>query len=240
VPSQDTPFTLPPDAPDAVVASNEHGAYCVPRSSLHRPVARTILDARVWEPNTLELVRSVNGDGDIVHAGTFFGDFIPALARSRNAGATVWAFEPNRENFRCAAVTIELNGIENVVLTHAGLSARSATALLATSDRRGVPLGGGSRLVHDSTDEDSASNEEVNLVAIDDVVSDDRSVAVIQLDVEGHEQAALTGAMSTIERCRPLLVLETLPPAGWLEAHLGPLGYHVTGTLDANTIVRPD
>jgi FkbM family methyltransferase len=230
---------LPADAPDALVSSNQHGAYCVPRAALHRPVARTILDARVWEAKTLDLVRSANADGDIVHAGTFFGDFIPALARSRHPGALVWAFEPNQENHRCAGVTIELNRLENVVLTNAGLSARSDTALLAISDRKGVSLGGGSQLINDPSAIEGLRNEQVNLVAIDDVVADDRQVAVIQLDVEGHEQEALTGAMGTIERCRPLIVLETLPPTDWIAENLAPLGYRVAGTVDANTIVRP-
>ena len=58
-----------------------------------------ILDARVWEPDTLDLARGVDPAGDVVHAGTFFGDFIPALARSRAPGALVWAFEPNRESY---------------------------------------------------------------------------------------------------------------------------------------------
>lgn len=210
----------------------------MPRSSLHRPVARTILDARVWESKTLDLVRGGAPAGDIVHAGTFFGDFIPALARSRRDGGLVWAFEPNQESYSCAAVTIELNSLENVVLTHAGLSAHSETALLATSDRKGVYLGGGSRLVDDPSAVDGVRNEQVNLVAIDDVVSADRNIVVIQLDVEGHEQSALSGAMRTIERCRPLLVLETAPPASWIAQHLTPLGYSVAGTVDANTIVR--
>jgi len=230
---------LPPDAPPAVVASNEHGAYCVPKSSLHRPVAQTIINARVWEPKTLNLLRSANAEGDIVHAGTFFGDFIPALAHSRKLGAIVWAFEPNRENYRCAAVTIGLNGLANVVLTHAGLSQQSDTALLATSDRRGVALGGGSQLIDDPTGVDGLSNEQVNLVAIDDVVSDGRRVAVIQLDVEGHELQALAGGLRTIERCRPLIVVETPPAQGWINEHLAPLGYRVAETIDANTVMRP-
>jgi FkbM family methyltransferase len=237
--AQDATFSLPSDAPASVVASNEHGAYCVPQSSLHRPVARTILDARVWEPKTLDLLRSADANGDIVHAGTFFGDFIPALANSRERGAIVWAFEPNLENYRCAGITIELNSLENVVLTNAGLSRQSDTALLATSDRNGVPLGGGSRLIHDPAGAKGLSNEQVKLVAIDDVVSGDRRVAVIQLDVEGHEQEALAGAMRTIERCRPLIVLETLPPESWVAEHLAPLGYRVAETIDANTVVRP-
>jgi len=232
--------TLPADAPDAMVARNEHGYYCVPRSSQHRPVSRAILASRVWEAETLDLVRGSQADGDVVHAGTFFGDFIPALAQSRSAGALVWAFEPNRENFECARTTIELNHLENVRLRNAGLDAKSGTALLATTDRTGLPLGGASRVIRDRTRAHWSENEEVSLVAIDDVVASDRRVAVIQLDVEGHEQEALTGAMRTVARCRPLLVLETPPPTEWIEEHLTPLGYHVAGTIDANTVLRAD
>ena len=230
--------TLPTDAPDAVVARNEHGYYCVPRSSLHRPVSRTILDAHVWEPHTLELVCGTQPDGDIVHAGTFFGDFIPALSRSRDERARVWAFEPNRENYECARITVELNHLDNVRLNNAGLDEKSGTALLTTSDRLGLPAGGRSRLIPDRARAPGASSEEVNLMRIDDVVSGDRSVAAIQLDVEGHEREALTGAMATIARCRPLIVLEAPPRADWIETHLAPLGYRVDGAVERNTVLR--
>jgi FkbM family methyltransferase len=231
-------ITLPAGAPDCVVAENEYGIYCVPRSSLHRPVSQTILQARVWEPETLDLLRGADRDGDIVHAGTYFGDFIPALARSRGAGALVWAFEPSLENHRCAEITTMLNGLENVVLTYAGLDASSGTGLLATSNRKGLPLGGASRLIRDPSRVRWWDNEEVNLVAVDEVIGGNRRVAVIQLDVEGHEQQALAGAMLTIERCRPLIVLETSPEVDWIAANLEPLGYQADGRVDANVVMR--
>ena len=229
---------LPAELPDGVLASNQHGSYCVPRSSLHRPVSLTVIDARVWESATLDLMRAADPERDIVHAGTFFGDFIPALARSREGDAKVWAFEPSRENYDCARITVLLNSLENVVLSHAGLDANSGTALLATSDRAGLPLGGGSHLVSASPRSPAASSEEVPLTSVDDAVPGDRRVGVIQLDVEGHEQAALAGAMQTIARCRPLIVLETLPAQSWIEEHLAPLGYRVAGAVDENTVVR--
>jgi FkbM family methyltransferase len=236
---QASAVALPPEVPDGVVGTNEHGSYCVPRASLHRPVARAIIDARVWERTTLDLLRDTDPEGDIVHAGTFFGDFIPALARSRNLDAQVWAFEPNRENYECAWITVLLNNLDNVVLRHAGLDASSGTALLATSDRDGLPLGGGSHLISDSSRSLAASSEEVPLMSVDDAVPNDRPVAVIQLDVEGHEQEALAGALETIARSRPLIVLETLPPESWIAEHLSPLEYRVAGTVDENTVLRP-
>lgn len=140
---------LPAGALDCTVARNEHGLYCVPRSSRDKHEAEKILQSRVWEPETIELLRGRDSAGDIVHAGTFFGDFLPALARSRTGGALVWGFEPNRESFRCAQITMLLNDLTNVVLTHAALDAQGGKALLATSYRGGAVSGGGSHIVRD-------------------------------------------------------------------------------------------
>ena len=223
---------------DAIIASNIHGTYCVPRSSIHRPAAYSIIRSRVWEPETIELLRKIDPHGDVVHAGTYFGDFLPALARSRSNGAIIWAFEPNSENFRCAQVTVLLNNLKNVVLTHAALDAQGGdTAVLMTRNPQGVSLGGMSRLVDTLSGTDSRC-EQVPLVTIDDMISRERHVAVLQLDIEGHEQYALEGALQTIRRCRPLMLLETVPERAWFASALGPLGYVETGRVHGNTIVE--
>ena len=86
------PLTIPkhPDyeGPDAhvlrgVIAYNRHGGYCVPRSSIHRPCAQTILAGEVFEPPTVAAFEHHGRRGDIVHAGTYFGDMLPAAARAR-------------------------------------------------------------------------------------------------------------------------------------------------------------
>lgn len=222
--------------PDFVLGKNEYGVYCVPASSKHRPASRTILNEYVWEPPTVSLLRAVDATGDIVHAGAFFGDFIPPLARSRAPGALLWAFEPNRENHRCAQMTVALNDLGNVALLNAGLSERAGVAVLATRDAKGVPLGGGSRIVAGAELEREQAQEEIQLLAIDEVVGDGRSVAAIQLDVERHEQEALAGAIRTIRRCRPLLVVESMPDPDWVAANLDPLGYELQGRVNANFV----
>jgi FkbM family methyltransferase len=222
---------LPEDVLDCVIAFNEHGAYCVPRCAQHRPAAQAILTSRVWEAETIALIRDT--EGSVVHAGTFFGDFLPALALSRPRG-TVWAFEPNRENYRCAQVTLLLNGLENVRLVRAGLSSKSGAGFVQTINRGGRPLGGGSRL----TAPVDGLGEEVPLVSIDEAV--EGPVSVIQLDVERHEQSALTGALETVRQYRPLLLLESLPDPEWLARHLAPLGYRRAGSVNANHVLRAD
>ena len=225
------PAAVPPGALDCVVARNEHGVYCIPRVCSRRPAAQALLEARVWEAGTLELMCSI--PGDVVHAGTFFGDFLPALAHSRTD--TVWAFEPNRESHRCAQITTELNGLGNVNLMHAAISDAPGACNLAVTNAAGVPSGGGSRLKPDPLVGELV--EVVPLVTVDEVVPADRNVGLLELDVEGHEQQALLGALGVIERCHPVVILEQLPAEGWLREHLP--GYAVSATVNGNSVLTP-
>ncbi len=211
---------------------NRFGAYCVPDSCRHRPAAQRIMAGQVWEQETLAFIREAYSGGDIVHAGTFFGDFLPALSRTA-AGGKVWAFEPNPESYRCASITALLNGLDNVVLTCAALGEAMAVESFVTRDAEGRALGGASHVAMAG----ETSDAETRTVAIDAVVPADRRVGVIQLDVEGYEQQALAGALRTIARDRPAIILET-PPHEWVSAHLAPLGYRAEGTVNHNTILR--
>jgi FkbM family methyltransferase len=201
-----------------LIASNDYGLYCLPRRALHRPACQAILRGRVWEAETLKFLID-NAAGDIVHGGTFFGDFLPALS---GAYDRVWAFEPNPDSSKCADITIRLNELTNVELRNSGIGAASASVSLQT-ERDGVYLGGGSFVVDKPGD--------VRLEAIDDILPYDRHVGMIHFDVEGYEGPALAGARKTIERCRPILVLENLP---------GPIeGYEVRMRLNDNHILFP-
>jgi FkbM family methyltransferase len=222
---------LPPGALDCTIGFNEFGAYCLPRSSQRRPAAQTILRSRIWEPEAIELLRNI--DGNIVHAGTYFGDFLPAIARNRDG--TVWAFEPNEESFRCAQVTMMLNNLKNVRLDNCALGSQRGSAVIQTTDRQGQALGGLSRI----SDPDSAFGQSVPLTSIDE--STEGPISVIQLDIEGHEQEALAGALKTIERDRPVLILESLPSSVWMEEHLERYGYRVEQRLDqgASVVLKP-
>ncbi len=223
------PAPLPARTLDCSFARNEYGTYCVPRSARHRPEAQAILQSRVWEADTLRFMRGI--PGDVIHAGAFFGDFLPALAAREGM---VWAFEPNRESFRCAQITALLNDLQNVTLVNAALSDRSGEATLVTGDRLGRAAGSSSWLRAEAPA--GRSHETVALLTIDETVPGDRQVGVLGLDVEGHEEQALAGALQTIERCRPLLILETLPSQEWLAEHLP--AYRVTRTVNVNKVLE--
>jgi len=179
-------------------------------------------------------------DCDIVHAGTFFGDFLPALSSAISSSkALLWAFEPNLENYRCAKITAELNGATNIRLTHAGLGPRSENLYVQTVDANGLPLGGASRIV--TMSENKTNNQAVSMVAIDEVIPENRNIGILQLDVEGYEKEALSGALATIRRCLPILILEVLPDTNlaksdWFIENISSLGYVHSDELHGNSV----
>ena len=225
------------------MANNVYGQYCIPGSSSERIAARTIISGRVYEPDTIEFMIEHCAEGDIVHAGTYFGDFLPALSSAISDKSKIWAFEPNAENFQCAGVTIEMNSIKNVTLKNAGLGERVEKLTMVTIDETGYALGGQSRLEIYGSGRNFSGKQTVEIVTIDGQVSKERNVSIIQLDVEGHELKALKGALKTIARCKPILILEVWPKADiegnvWFSENILALGYAVSGMLHDNAVFK--
>ncbi|WP_420349452.1 FkbM family methyltransferase [Pelagibius sp.] len=221
------------------IAYTDSGGFCVPLSSRHRPAARRILEGSVYEPDTIAFLAEHCGQGDIVHAGTYFGDFLPALSRACAGHATIWAFEPNPENFRCASVTCAINALGNVRLANCGLGAGGGSAMMQVRSPDGRALGGGSQLQAGAEVLPGNLTVEVDVVALDDVIPPDRAVSIVQLDVEGFEQQALAGAIGTVSRCRPILVLETLPEESWFAENILGLGYRIDREIHGNKVLLP-
>jgi len=224
---------------NCLIAYNKYGGYCIPLSSHQRPVVQQVLKGRVHEEDTIEFIRKNCGTGDVVHAGTYFGDFLPAISEAMAPNATVWAFEPNAENFKCAQVTIILNDLKNVVIKNSGLGKAEAVQKLLVQTSDGTNLGGTSRIANPAEGGQTVS---IDIVSIDETIPKDRHLSVIQLDVEGYEKEVLSGALETIKRCKPAIVFEInnidLTKSDWLAENILSLGYEVSGRVHMNSVLK--
>lgn len=218
------------------ISYNKYGGYCIPLSSLDRPASQKILYGEVWEPDTIEFMSKHCSTGDVIHAGTYFGDFLPALSRACIPEARVWAFEPNPESYQCAQITSIINNLYNVKIINAGLGSQKGYISLLVTDEVGKSLGGKSKLI-ESDSNFLNKTIKADILTIDSTIPLDRNISIIQLDVEGFEKSVLTGAMSTIKRCKPILILENLPEKEWLYSNILGLGYEIKGNLHDNTVL---
>lgn len=171
-------------------------AYFVPVYALHRPACREFIDGKLYEPQTHTLVHQIlsRRSGDMIHAGAFFGDMLATFSRA--CAGVVYAFEPVLENYILAKLCVEDNKLGNVALFNAGLSDRLSVGHVDVG--ASLHRGGGSEI--------SDRGQMTTLIPIDMLELD--NVALIQLDVEGHELQALRGAEHTLRRCRPTVLIE--------------------------------
>jgi len=221
-----------------VLSYNKYGKYCVPISSAHRPVSRYILRGDVWEKDTIDYILNFCNKGDIIHAGTYFGDFLPALSKNSFNRFKIWAFEPNYESYCCTKYTIKLNNLINVKLHNFGLGSRENIKSLLVKDLDGKNKGGSSKIISDSSSLSSEFVDRVTIISLDKFIPKNRKISLIHLDVEGYEEKALEGAIKIIESNSPVIILETLPSLDWLKSSLFSMGYSVVGRKNQNTILK--
>ena len=102
----------------------------------------------------------------------------------------------------------------------------------------GINLGGASRIIKNT--KSTGKTIDVEIIRIDDIIPNNRSISILQLDVEGYEKEVLCGALETIKRCSPLLILEDnnkIINSDWFEKHIGSMGYQIKQKIHENTLL---
>lgn len=151
----------------------------------------------------------------LVDAGANVGLWTVPLARhAAAAGGAVVAFEPLAANAARLRDNVELNGLAHVVTVHElGLSSRRGRCRLTLREdfAAGATTGNAAIAIDDGQD-DGFATEDVDVAPLDELApSFPGRVALVKMDVEGHEDLVIEGARRTLRRDRPTIVLEWNP-----------------------------
>ncbi len=119
--------------------------------------------------------------------GSHIGFFTMAASRLVGDGGTVIAVEPDKTTFRRLGMHISRNALGNVRLVAAAASATAGTVGFESS----VGADGGVRGSVTSDPEDASYSVDATSI---DVLTRESTPAVVKIDVEGAEVAALAGA----------------------------------------------
>jgi FkbM family methyltransferase len=123
----------------------------------------------------------------------------------------VLAFEPLESMFQQLMTNIQLNGFENVVAYNFGLSDTAGTAEIYTSTdftrHRSFHEGLATTF---PTNYRSTNIGRVKLELFDEVFEDSglNRLDIVKIDVEGAELSVLAGGYKTLERYRPVIIIE--------------------------------
>ena len=172
-------------------AQNKYGVYVIPEEIEYTYTAQTIIDGGVHEETTIEYIKSIGGN--VIHAGSGFGDFLPALKDCNR----VFVFEPNPLMYQCSLETIRLNNLTNISLYTHALGEYDGKSELKITDESGLEMGPRSEI---------GDGIRVKMIKLDTFITE--KIDLIHLDIEGYEFNALKGAKEIIERDKPIIVLE--------------------------------
>lgn len=143
--------------------------------------------------------------GCVVDAGANIGDHSYYYAKAVGESGKVIAFEPNPDAYECLRYNMLKNRLDSTVEIHMiGLSDSHGFTTLHDEKNVGAswmhrdPVEGGKEVIFDTLDAMRLS-----------------SLHFFKLDIEGWELRALHGAKKTIEKFRPVLLMEV--NAGALE-----------------------
>ena len=137
--------------------------------------------------------------GDVaVDIGANVGTTTLAMARAVVAAGQVFAFEPQPLVAHCLATSLVLNEISNVRVLSLAVSKQSGFARMNFNAGGDAGNFGSTAL--------SLDGDLVPTMALDDMQID--RLALLKIDVEGHEWDVFQGAENTIRTCRPVIYFE--------------------------------
>lgn len=218
---------------DVTICENEFGKYCVPNNTIQEGVGRIVKKGVVYEGCTVRFIRDNCEGKDVIHAGSFFGDMLPALSEKANH---LWAFEPVKENFRCSQITKILNDLKNVTLVNCALGSENQKSKIQIKRLSGESLGGCCSIERRVK---KAEAESIKIIRLDDFLktTNSKEVSIIHLDIEGFEEKALKGSLETIQSSYPILILEAIEDqkyneslileSKWFKENIFTLGYEL-------------
>lgn len=159
------------------------------------------------------------GSGIVIDVGANIGNH--SLFFSRVLGRECICIEPQAAAINYLTENLASNAARNYSIRKCGLSDAPGRATIATRDGN---LGA-------STLAGTGAGEEVDVTTLDDISRDLGKIDLIKIDAEGMEAKILRGALTTIEKNRPIVTAEAHTPDDLAEITqaISGLGYKIHG-----------
>ncbi len=156
------------------------------------------------EPEYSLLEKLVNPGDWVVDVGANVGHYTKRLSDLVGTRGRVIALEPVPTTFALLSANAQLFSHSNVTLINAAASNKlDVVGMSIPSSPNGL-----SNYYQASLDPVAESPFSVLTISIDSLLSD-KTVALIKIDVEGHEALALAGMQQAIQTHHPILIVET-------------------------------
>ncbi len=183
------------------------------RVVLSNDVSQQLFVAGCLEPNEMAFVDAFLKPGmNAVDIGANEGCYSLLFAAKVAPLGKVWSFEPSPREFAILQTNTTNNPVLNISLFPMALGNKNRTAILRVAE----PVHAGQNtLGHFAYPIQELDGVTVSMRRLDDLMSEEnpKRIDLIKLDVEGAEALVLDGAQRTLEKYRPVVMMELLERA---------------------------
>jgi FkbM family methyltransferase len=165
----------------------------------------------MWEPNVTFWIEKLSSDGLFIDVGANIG--YCSLIASKHY-SNVIAFEPIPENFKLLEKSISDNKITNIKVISKCVGQPTEQKLELTTFLTNM---GGTRNINNTKKQNvshlqTGSTAEYDVISLDEFTKDIKSIAMLKIDVEGHELQVLNGFSEGLKtkKCKNI-ILELSP-----------------------------
>jgi FkbM family methyltransferase len=202
------PSTIPAIAPPYQLVTTRHGVMLINRNDIF--MGQSFLrygECCQFEVDLLLRLIAPQGPaatGLVIEAGSNMGvHTIPMARELASQNRSMRAFEPQPVIFQQLCANLALNGLMNVTALPYACGASPGTLSFQTPDYLSPGNFGGTAM----SSTPAPSTQIVPCCPLDSFVHD-APVALIKIDVEGHELRVLQGAQGILSRSHPVLYVE--------------------------------
>jgi FkbM family methyltransferase len=173
--------------------------YLNQRSSIDLSIRKLGL----WEEKTTLLIKKlVPVKGIVLDVGANNGYFTTLMAKLVGTKGYVYSFEPTTTYFKVLSENVRINELKNVSTFKIGLSDKNQELV--------INIDNSTATIHQPIVEYIVEKESISLNSLDSWVdeNDIKQIDLIKVDIDGHEPFFVEGAINSIKKFKPVIILE--------------------------------
>jgi len=213
---------------------------CKMYTQLYNPgISSTIAMWGIREPASVSLVDAELTEGDIVvDIGANIGYYTLLMSSIIGSSGTIYAIEPHPETYNSLEKNVYANDLKSTVnLYNLAISDIKGTVELLVDSRNNL------NRVNDLIERDYEDQIAVDAKSLDSLLSDERNIDFMRMDIEGYEEVVLSNRCSgeIISEHKPTILFEAHPNYSEMNSTLEFLFDHgYTPSTVVTTTVCPD